>query len=225
MHLKRLAAPKSYPIKKKGFKYTIKSRPGPHKKERSTPLLIVIRDILGIVETAREGRRVLNERKVLVDGVVRRDPKFPVGFMDVISIPAAGKHYRVLLDKHGRVTLKEIDEAEAKLKIVRVEKKHMTKGAKVQLTTHDGRNFLNVDAKPGDSLLIEIPSQKVVEVLKLEPGRKAYIIGGAHVGSIAEVKEIKPGSMTVKPRVVLKGDVEFETIKDYVFIVNDKVSL
>ena len=37
-----------------------------------------------------------------VDGRVRKDPKFPLGLMDVFSIPRIKKNYRVLIDVKGR---------------------------------------------------------------------------------------------------------------------------
>ena len=43
-----------------------------------------------------------------MDGRVRKDPKFPLGFMDVFSIPKIRKQYRVLIDVKGRFVLREI---------------------------------------------------------------------------------------------------------------------
>ncbi|OYT47886.1 MAG: 30S ribosomal protein S4e, partial [Desulfurococcales archaeon ex4484_42] len=60
-HLKRLAAPDFWPILKKEYVWTVKPSPGPHPIERSIPLLIIVRDILGYAETAREARRLIAE--------------------------------------------------------------------------------------------------------------------------------------------------------------------
>ncbi|MEM3973016.1 MAG: S4 domain-containing protein, partial [Ignisphaera sp.] len=86
-HLKRLAAPWFWPILRKEYKWVVKPSPGPHPIDRSLPLLVVIRDVLGLAETAREAKRIIFDGKVYIDGVVRKDYKFPVGVMDTISIP------------------------------------------------------------------------------------------------------------------------------------------
>ena len=47
--------------------------------------------MLGIAQTRREGKLVLAQGKVLVDGKVVEKDDFPVGLMDVISMPDAGQ--------------------------------------------------------------------------------------------------------------------------------------
>ena len=42
--------------------------------------------------------------QVQVDGVTRRYFKYPVGLMDVITIPKTGDQFRVLYDVKGRFT-------------------------------------------------------------------------------------------------------------------------
>jgi small subunit ribosomal protein S4e len=48
------------------------------------------------------------QANLLVDGRIRKDPKFPLGLMDVLSIPRIKKNYRVLIDVKGRFVLNEI---------------------------------------------------------------------------------------------------------------------
>ena len=45
---------------------------------------------------------------LLVDNRPRKDPKFPLGFMDCLSIPKIKKNYRILIDVKGRFVLREI---------------------------------------------------------------------------------------------------------------------
>ena len=91
-HQKRISVPKSWQISKKSRKWITSTRPGPHSKDQSVPLAVVLRDMLGIVDNRAEAKRVLSEGKVLVDGVVRKDVRFPVGIMDIITIPLSLIH-------------------------------------------------------------------------------------------------------------------------------------
>jgi len=65
-HLRRIAAPKTWPIPRKGTYWIAKPIPGPHKMELSMPLALWIRDYLKLGKTMREVKYILNEGKVLV---------------------------------------------------------------------------------------------------------------------------------------------------------------
>lgn len=227
-HLKRIAAPKSWKIRRKklvGRKsgvWITKPSPGPHPQERAIPLRVLIRDYLELARTAREADYIIKRGKVLVDGRVVKDPKFPVGLFDVVEIPEIDKVYRIVLDEHGRLIAKEITDTEKNYKIVRIERKFSAKGGLIQLTTHDGRNFLfkTTDLRPGDVMKIEVPSQTIIETYKLEPGNLVYILSGRHAGTIGTVKEIERGDLA-RPTLV-KVEVEgatIETAKRNVFVV------
>ncbi len=223
MHLKRLWAPRFWRIAKKLRTWVVMPRPGPHPKLRSIPLLIVVRDLLQLAEVGKEAKKIIKAREILVDGRVRTDHKYPVGLMDVISIPRIGKHYRVVPHEHG-MKLVEISEEEANKKLCRIEDKTMVRGGKLQLNLHDGRNIL-IDPKKdvyktGDSLLIEIPSQKILDHVKLEPGVLAVITEGENVGTMVKIKEVIVTRSREPNKVVCEVDgQELRAIKDYVFPV------
>ena len=63
---------------------------------------------------------------------------------------------------------------------------------------------------------------KIKKVLEFKEGAQAFIIGGAHVGSIAKIKEIEITRST-KPNLVMYDD--FQTIKPYSFIVGEKKTM
>ena len=65
--LKRLAAPKIYPIERKVKKFIVSPR-GPHPKEYSIPLLVIVRDILKLADVAKEARHAIKHGDVMVDG-------------------------------------------------------------------------------------------------------------------------------------------------------------
>src|SRR6266705_3420462 len=94
--LKREPAPGFWPIRRKERTWAPNTRPGPHSREKSIPLVIIIREILGYARTSKEATRIVTGGKVKVDGVVRRDHRFPVGLMDVLQIEGAGQIFRIL---------------------------------------------------------------------------------------------------------------------------------
>ncbi len=226
--LKRLAAPRTWKIVRKDATWIIRPTPGPHSMESSIPLGVLLRDILGLAKTAKEVKYILKNGKVKVDGKVRKSPKFPVGFMDVVAIPTLDKYYRIVYDKLGRIDAIEITRDEARVKLVKVTNKNLVKGGKIQLGFHDGRTMLTEDnsIRTGDSLLISVPEQKIEKVVKLDKGNLSYITGGQHTGQTAEIVDIIPGTITRPTQVLLKrGEDQFLTKKDYVFVVGEKEPL
>jgi small subunit ribosomal protein S4e len=86
---------------------------GPHKSRECLPLVILLRNRLNYALTAREVKIILMERKVKVDGKVRVEPRFPCGFMDVVSIPETNEHFRLLYNVKGRFHILRIKDDEA----------------------------------------------------------------------------------------------------------------
>jgi small subunit ribosomal protein S4e len=221
--LKRRAAPRSWTIPRKGTKWVKRPAPGPHAQDQSIPLLLVIRDLKRVAASAREARMLVNRGAVRVDGKVVRDLARGVGLLDTVSFEAPlNEHFRVLRDRRGKLTLVPIGAPEAVTKLGRVRFKHAVKGGQVEVTLHDGRNLLvpaNTPYKVGDSLKIQVPSQKVLGHLPLAPGQLAYVAGGSHVGQLARVERIEVLNSPQPNRVHFKEG--FSTVKEYVFIVGD----
>ena len=222
-HLKRITTPRSWSIGRKAHFWATKPRPGPHSLERSVPLAIVLRDYLHVCDTAREARRILGSGEVLLDQRVVRDPKRGVGLMDVVSLPTLKANFRCLLDHHGRLHFSEIKATAAKWKLLRVEGKTTLRGGKTQLNLHDGSNLLSDEAvATGDVLQLALPGLKVKKILKFGKGAPALVTGGAHVGTIAPLEEAVE---TRSPRPNVVRFAEFETLKQYAFVVGAKKAL
>ena len=83
-HQKRLAVPKSWPVERKEETYTTKAGAGPH-GEDGVPLLIVLRDVLGYVDSKKEARYALGEDSVLVNGKAVSDERRPIGMFDILA--------------------------------------------------------------------------------------------------------------------------------------------
>lgn len=217
--MKRLAAPKGLKILRKAGIWTVRTSAGPHGAKNAVPLLVLIRDYLKLTDTSRETRRIIKAEEVFVDGKPVTDAQFPVGFMDVVTVPSAKKAYRILLDNKGRLVTQETDE-KSSFKLCRIEKIMQTKRG-VQLTMHDGRNIITKEKlATGDVLKIEVPSQKILEHYPLKEGSVAYLIAGKHAGETVKITGIIPGNVTRRKQIQFKlAERDVTTPHDYVFVV------
>ena len=220
--MKRLAAPRSWPLKRKITVWVTKQSPGPHAIENSIPAAVVLRDMLKVCDTAKEAKRIIGNREILIDGKPLRSHKMPIGFMDVISIPKTKTNYRMLLTDKGKLTLVPISEDEAKWKLCRIQNKTTVSGAKTQLNMHDGRNYVLNENKyrTGDVLKFTFDGKKFSESYPLAPGSVAMIIEGPHAGRTAVVSELIEVRRTTED--VVKFEDGTETVKGHVFIIGSK---
>lgn len=227
MHLKRLVSPKFWKIGRKIKKWVVSPIPGPHKKFECIPLLIIVRDILKLAEKGKEAKKIIKRGEILVDGKVRKEKGFPVGLFDVLAIPKINKFYRVVPFKKG-LRLVEINKKEAKLKICRIKNKKVVKKGKIQLTLHDGKNLL-VEKKSfsvGDSVLIEIPSLKILNHIKFEKMCVGVITKGKNSGKIGRIVKIVQGKATSKPKVIcVIENKETEVLKEHFFLLGKEKPL
>jgi small subunit ribosomal protein S4e len=221
--LKRLLVPKFWKVPRKVKTWAVSPRPGPHKKFESIPLQIMVRDILKLVETGKEAKNIIKKGEVFVDGEPRKDHAYPAGLFDVVSFPRTKEFYRIIPTSHG-LGLVKIDEKESKLKICRINGKSLVKGKKIQLSLHDGKNILVDDNKykVGDSLLLELPSLKIVQHLPLAPRTVGIVSKGTDSGKIGDVKEIVAGKAREPSRVICELDGKTEEVLKERFIVVGK---
>lgn len=204
---------------------------GPHPKDRSMPLLLIVRDTLKLADNSREAKRILNEGNVVVNGKVRKDHKFPVGIFDILAVPRIKANYMVLLDKKGKLSLAEIDEAAAEKKLCRVNGKRMVKEGAIQLNLHDGRNILpgkrDTEINTHDSLLISIPENEILQHFAYKEGSKVVVIGGKHSAQTGEIEEIRvvqssqPNVVRIKP-IAGEGKGSFDSRENSVFVVGEE---
>ena len=226
-HLKRLPAPRHWPIKRKAGKFTTRVIPGPHPKEHCLTLGILLREVLGYAENMREVKAILSAGQVLVDGRVRKNQRFPVGLMDVIHISTSGDKFRLLPKKGGGLRRVNIDDKETGYKLCRIEKKIMVTGGKLQITLHDGRTvLLPKDANPEqyrtlDTLRVSLPDQQVEDTIPLETGAYAVVTRGRNAGIEGKILEIEKRFGTHASTVTIEDSEgnRFQTALEYVFAV------
>ncbi len=232
--LKRLAAPRHIQVQRKHGKWFINPRPGPHAKDFCLPLGHILRDLLEFAHTSDEARKIIKSSKVLVDGKVIRDHRYPVGLMDVVSIPSISKYYRVIPDRKKGLVLFEVDDKEAQFKLCRIDGKSTQKGGQVQLNLHDGRNILLEIEDPQkpvedvyktrDSLKISLPSQEILEHLPFKLQNEILIVGGKNIGERGKMENVEKNYGPAASIVSIKNPegTIVDTALDYTFVVGKR---
>ena len=210
--LKRQMAPLFWGITRKDKRFVVTVRPGSHGKNVSIPSAVFLRDMLKTVNTLREAKFAIYGGKVTVDGVKRKSLHHGIGLMDVIELDGLKEVYR-LVPKDGTLLQPIIIKAEEKSKkLVRVKSKVNIKHGKTQIGFHDGRSLIDeTKVSVGDTCILQVPEQKILDVIKLEKGVLGLIIRGANVGKIGSITEIKEGTFVLPKRVIFKlEDSEIE---------------
>ena len=227
--LKRKPAPRFWPIHRKEDPWVVKPSSGPHSLEGCLPLTLVLRDILSVAETRKEAQKILNQGKVLVDGKIQQKDDFPVGLMDVISIPDANKYYRIM-PSHKGLFLSPIRKEDTSFKLSRIKDKATVRGG-VQLNMHDGSNMLIKVADPKnphevvyetfDILKLSLPEKQVLERIELKEGNFAVITGGKNIGVQGKIVEIEKAEAKKRKGILVVVEDEkgtrYQTILNFVF--------
>ena len=219
--LKRQMAPLFWGINRKNKRFAITVKPGSHSKNSSIPTALLLRDVLKVVTTLREAKSVIYNGKVNVDGVIRKSLHHSIGLMDVIELQGISDIYR-LVPTHGHILQPiKIDSSEKSKKIVKVTSKTTTKGKKTQLGFHDGRTIIaDNNVNVGDSCLIQIPEQKILDVIKLEKDSLVIVTRGANTGQIGHLNNINEATFTLPKRINLTVDKKkFEIPSDLVIAI------
>lgn len=222
-HLKRYFAPKTWKIKRKGITFITKPSPGTHKIGMSMPLNVILRDVLGYANNNREVKFMLEKRDISVDGIQRKDYRFPVGLFDVLSLNDINKYFRIVLDKRGNLALIKIEKGESTLKLCKVTGKSIVKG-KTQLNLYDGNNIFVQDKgyKVGDAILMVMGKKKEIkEKVNFDKNVLIYLTGGKHIGQIGKVEDIRGNRILYK---IGEGNI-VETLKAYAFPIGKEKPL
>ena len=232
--LKRKPAPRFWPIHRKKDTWVVKPSSGPHSLEKCLPLVVVLRDILGFTQTRKEAKTAVSQRKVYVDGKIRHEDDFPVGLMDVLSIPDVDECFRVLPSRKGLI-LQPIAKEEASFKLCRIEDKTVVKNGHVQLSLNDGSTIaLKVadSKKPQediyetlDTLKISLPKRQIIESVKMKEKDFAVITGGKNIGKYGKIVEIEKAEGKKRRSALVTIEDEkgkrYQTTLNFVFAVGE----
>ncbi|SDJ66110.1 30S ribosomal protein S4e [Natronorubrum texcoconense] len=223
-HQKRLSVPKSWPVERKTETFTVKAGAGPH-GEDGVPLVVLLRDVLGYVDSKKEARYALSEDAILVNGEPINDEQRPIGMFDIVAFPGREEYYRVFPDEGGRLALTEIDEDAAGSRLGKIEGKQQVPGGQTQLTLHDGTNVIvddEAEYNSDDSIVVDNEDKSIVAHFPFEEGALVTAVRGNHGGKIGEIDaiDITPGSGPNTIGVDTE-DGGFETIQEYVVVIDE----
>lgn len=213
-YLKRYAAPPAWLIPRKTTLYVTKPNPGAHALVGALPLNLILKQ-LSLANTSREAKKLLLAKHVLVDGKRVIDPRFPVGLFDTVEIPDTKQAFRMSMDLKGRLIMQPAPK-DAHHKPCKITNKTMTNGKKLQINLIDGRNIVADKAayKVGDTLVIEVPSQKIIKHLKLEAGAHVLVTGGRYLGHAVKVNAVDGQNVTFTVH-----DTTTQTQKQNVYVI------
>jgi ribosomal protein S4E len=238
-HLKRLAAPKNWMLSKLGGIFAPRPTVGPYKLRECLPLTVIVRNRLKFALTTRECQSIISRRYIKVDGKVRTDSNFAVGFGDVLAIEKAGKLFRIMYNSKGHYVLHKINDVEAKFKLCRVIRygkakkgvygrnplNHGEEAAIPYIQTHDGRTIRFADPliKRGDTVKVDLESGKVIGHLKSEIGNQVCIVRGNNAGRVGVITSFDkhPGSFDIV-HVQDASGAQFSTRSENAFVIGTK---
>lgn len=217
-HVKSLAAPKYFAVHRKEFDYVRKPNAGRHNMQRSVALSYALKQ-LGHVSTTAEADRAIKAGSIEVNGRVVREPKYPVGFSDVVSAGPDKLSKKLGINKLGKMVFEDVSKGEASdTNTYKVVGKYKARNGKLMLRLHDGRN-VEAAAYTNDSVVLK--AGKVEKVLKLESGAKCFVIDGVHVGTYGKVSQLNKGDRKRDASVIIEPDSgeKFETLVKNIMIV------
>ena len=160
--------------------------------------------------------------KIKIDGKTRTDVKYPVGFMDVVSIEETGEHFRLLYDTKGRFSMIRIDPEEAKFKLCKVKKQIIGANGVPYVVTHDGRTirYPHPAVSSNDTVKVDLSTGEIVDYTKFEQGNPVMITGGRNTGRVGVIThtERHDGGFPIAHLRDVKGHL-FATRMVYAFVV------
>ncbi len=205
-------APLFWGIARKGKRFVITVRPGPHPKHLSIPSAVFLRDTIKIVTTLREAKSAIYAGKVKVDGVIRRSLHHGIGLMDVVELENVDDIYRLVPSQGALLAPLKINPDEKTKKMCKVTSKTSIKGGKTQIGMHDGKTIISdTDVKVGDTCIVQIPDQKILDIIKLQTGVQIIVTKGTNAGRIGTVEKIEDGTFNLPKRALVSlGDRKIE---------------
>jgi len=193
--MKKVAAPKMWYLGKLRGVYATRPSPGPHKLRECIPLNVLLQLRLRYALSRAEAMKIVKDKEGLikVDGKIRRDPRFPLGHMDVLSIEKTNEHFRILMDTKGRFNPHRIDAKEASFKLCKIVKKVIGKSKIPYVVTHDGRTvrFPHPDISINDTVKINLENGEISSVVKFQNGASCMLTGGNNLGRIGILQSVE----------------------------------
>ena len=135
---------------------------------------------------------IVKSRHIRVDGKVRTDTKFPLGFQDVVTINRTGEHFRLVYDTKGRFSLVRIPMTDAHWKLLKIKRKALGSRAIPYIVTHDGRTipYPNPKIKINDTIKYDFLKAKVLDIAPMRDGATVMVTGGRNIGRVGVLEKV-----------------------------------
>ncbi len=214
-HMKAIAMPRTWSMPRKETTWVSVPK-GAHKQEFALSVNAVFKDLLKIAKTTKEVRYIIFNKFVYINGKKITSEKAQFGLFDVLTLPETKQSFTLVFTPQGKLAVKELKEAESKIKISKIIGKAYLPKKKVQLNLFEGINII-VDKdtyKVGDSVIISLPDYKVKQHIALEKGVMLYLLSGQHTSEIATVVDIADEKIMCKTK-----EAEFAVHKRQIFII------
>ncbi len=223
-HLKRTSMPNSWPVKKKNITFVTKPNAGSHKLKYVTPVVVILREVLGYAQTSKDAKYIVHNKEVLVNGKKVTDVKFAVGMFDIFELSETKEKFVVIFDEVGRLKLVPTKDSTITLKVA---SKTILKSGKFQLNMMNGYNIL-VDEKTfkkvsvQDSVVYDFAKKAVKKTLELKEGSQVYLFDGKFKGCFATVKGFTLYNGLANDLVTLEIEGnEASTAKAYCYVIEN----
>jgi small subunit ribosomal protein S4e len=218
-HIKRLAASNYLKVNRKASKFIARPNPGRHSLAMSIALITFLKEKLSQM-SAKEARKVMASGGIEVNGKQVKDPKFPLGFNDIIYIKPEDIYYKITSGKYGVISFEKVSKENASKNIFKVVGKYTAKGGKIMLRLHNG-NIIegSNEIKVNDSVVLQ--EGKLEKVLKFENGARCMVYMGVHAPETGKIVKINKGGMLSRESVEVKSDrgEGFETVAKNIIVI------
>ncbi|MDE1851094.1 MAG: hypothetical protein KGH69_00180 [Candidatus Micrarchaeota archaeon] len=216
-HVKRIASNRYLHIERKVRKYVAKPNAGRHTGLSSISITTVLKEKLALAKNSFEASKALKGGSIEVNGKVVKDPRYPVGFGDIIHVKPAKESFVVSVGNKGAVELKKHSGKEEQA--FKVIGKYLAKGKETMVRLHNGSVLkAGKEVKVNDSVTLKNGS--IDKVMKLQEGASCLVIRGVHASEEGRIKSIKKGTATRPTTVEIEGKQgSTETLLDNVMVI------
>ncbi len=177
------------PIRRKGTKYIAGASLNVN---NAVPVVLAIRDMLHLAQTAREVREMIKQRLLKING---RTVYHLNESIQLFSILEADKPYVLTLLPTKRFSLQETKMAKGRMgKIIG---KRLVKDGKLQYSLHDGTSIASKEKwSVGDTLYLDLKN-KVKSHVALQKGSSVFVISGKYTGLQGTVTQKEGSALTI----------------------------
>ncbi len=203
-HIKRFNVKKTLNVSKKELPWITKSKPG-KPFLLSVSLETLLKEVTDFADNKKEVLYLLS-KGIYVNGKRVKKRRYPVGIFDVLHFEGKEDvYYRLVLD-NGVLSLKNIDEKEKDLRILKIISKKLVsrktkKGKEVGFNYGliDSSNYFTEESfSTKGSFIYNHKKNEVEDYLELEKGTKVMIISKKHIGKVGIIEEMSDDFVLVK---------------------------